>query len=245
MDTVWNFFKKNYEMANWLVAFGTILLAIIAVFKDAILSWYKRPKLKITIDLNPPDCHKTNMKAKEERKIEGKLWIWEAVAECFYFRFKIWNKGSLKAENVEVMITELKKKQATGKFVKVARFIPMNLHWSNYSGNPYMLQISPNIFKHCDFGYILNPAKRSQLEMEDDPILQVNSSQTIFSFSFIGKPFTMGHLIEPGTYKVTVLIAAANAKPIEQSYEIILEGQWFDEPGEMFSLCSTANLITH
>jgi hypothetical protein len=63
----------------------------------------------------------------------------------------------------------------------------------------------------------------------------MKKDDTVFSFDFLSKPYTMGHLIEPGIYRFTVLVAAANTGAREQTYELVLRGQWYDEPEKMFT----------
>jgi hypothetical protein len=57
------------EQSEWIAAltawssFGmmilTFFLAIIAIFQDKIRAWVMRPILKVSIQVSPPDCHKT------------------------------------------------------------------------------------------------------------------------------------------------------------------------------------------
>ena len=66
-----------------VLAAGTIVLAIIAIFQDKIRAWLMRPNLTIGIELAPPDCHKTIL---EKRDYTGKVLdsFW-----CYYFRLRI------------------------------------------------------------------------------------------------------------------------------------------------------------
>lgn len=43
-------------VADWLVALGTVVLALVAVFQDSIRSWVYHPKLQVSIKTEPPDC---------------------------------------------------------------------------------------------------------------------------------------------------------------------------------------------
>jgi hypothetical protein len=158
-------FIKESGLASWLVAIGTILLAVVAAFQGWIHRRIAHPWLELSIDLTERhDCHKTIMKVtREVITSEGNLSTEVPVSECFYFRFRVANSGSIKADNVEVMITSLEKENEDGSYSEVKTFFPLNLAWSNYGGM-YMQQISPGAFKHCDLGHILHPEKRGEFD---------------------------------------------------------------------------------
>ena len=109
-------------ITDWLVATGTIVLAlvaIIAIFQDKIRSWITRPKLDVTIDVKPPDCLKIPMVRLSP---EGESTV---VAGSYYFRFRVINRGNQKAESVEVFAAGLLKQQADDTFKEVDSFLPM------------------------------------------------------------------------------------------------------------------------
>ena len=71
----------NYgSLADWFVAFGTILLGLIAIFQDRMRAYLRSPKLDCEIELNPPDCHRTIA----QMRVGYSFYT-------YYYRFKIWN----------------------------------------------------------------------------------------------------------------------------------------------------------
>jgi hypothetical protein len=43
-------------VADWVVAVGTLVLAVVAVFQDSIRAWFYRPRFDVTVKTAPPDC---------------------------------------------------------------------------------------------------------------------------------------------------------------------------------------------
>jgi hypothetical protein len=43
-------------MAEWFTAFGTLALAVVAIFQDTIRGWFFHPTLDAAIQTKPPDC---------------------------------------------------------------------------------------------------------------------------------------------------------------------------------------------
>ncbi len=115
-------------MADWLIAIGTILLAIIAALQDRIRSIFWRPKLKCEINVCPPDCHRTISKGPS-------LQFYS-----FYYSFEIWNTGNISAKNVEVLITDIQKKEGN-EYNRIRSFMPDNLKWSTlaYVSNGHLI----------------------------------------------------------------------------------------------------------
>lgn len=44
------------SVADWVVAIGTLIVAIVAVFQESIRGLFHYPKLWITADTKPPHC---------------------------------------------------------------------------------------------------------------------------------------------------------------------------------------------
>lgn len=225
------------NIADWAVAAATFLLAIVAVFQDKIRAYIKSPKLDCAIELKPPDCHKTTS------RITGS----EISFSSFYYLFKIWNKGSTSAKNVEVIISDVYKKEG-GDYKPLEEFIPDNLLWSTMTktvgttpeGRPitmpkvYCSFISPDTFKHCNLGHIHDPKYRRNVG-EANPTLPVSSEETVFCFDVSFRSNKLYHLIAPGTYKFKITIGCENAKTISKKYIMEMSGKWFEDEGRMLN----------
>ena len=51
----------------------------------------------------------------------------------------------------------------------------------------------------------------------------------------MAKSFALGHLVPKGTYKMAVVAAADNARSVENSYTIKIDGLWSDDEEKMLS----------
>lgn len=224
---------------DWLSAIGTLLAVLaalfIAIFQDWLRTIFSRPRLEVSISLNPPYCHKvvkyfTYPPMSPDNPLYGKQY----QADCYYFRLRIKNNGDVRAEHVEVYAAKLTKQVADGSFQLVESFTPMNLVWSNIR-KAYLPAISPKMEKLCDLGHIIDPEKRKMDFEDNNPNLNVSPSETTFSFDVELISSTLGHVIEPGRYRLKLITGAANSKPIEKTLEINLTGKWYDDERKMLA----------
>lgn len=228
--------------AEWVLAISTVGLAvatllvfIVAVFQDRIRLWFTHPELEVSIRTAPPDCHKVPMFGftRGGASISNGTVKQVFVANAYYLRLRIKNRGNDKAEFVEVLLDTLSRQQADGAFGPVESFLPLNLYWSNIR-EAYMPVIYPDTFKLCDLGHIIDPPNREVAgEGEHRNWEGFSDDQTILSLETSIRSTTMSHLIPPGIYKMRIIIAAANAKPIRKTLEINLAGKWYEDEREM------------
>lgn len=79
-----------------------LALGIVGIFQDWIRSKLWKPKLRVSVKVVPPDCHKTSFYRTDiDRK----------VSDTYYFRFRVENLGNDFAEDVEGMVVEVYKKE--------------------------------------------------------------------------------------------------------------------------------------
>jgi len=212
--------NKITGIANIIIAAGTIILAFVAIFGRTFSRWYRRPKLKIIVDSNPPQCRKTYLSDNSGNKI----------ADCYYFRLWVDNYGNTSAKNVEVFASELKREKADGTLENVKSFTPMNLKWSNL-GTLYFPAIHPKAGKYCDCFHVVDPTVRDSPEigMENDNRKDIPQDKSILSFDTLVSANTKGHLQPPGKYQLGVIVAAENATAVYKSIEIHLTGDWYSD----------------
>ncbi len=147
--------------AQWAAAAATTVAVLVALFKDEFWRRVRRPVLTLRILSESPDCIITPMR----RIADG-----EVVGRALWLRLWIENTGGLRAEKVQVYLSEVCRRQANLTYAPIDGFTPMNLRWSNTDfGRPeiYADGISPKMGKHCDLGRILGPiegaANQSQI----------------------------------------------------------------------------------
>lgn len=220
---------------DWLIGFGTISLAIVAAFQDRIRARLMRPEFKASITVEPPDSHKTILRIiNKYEPATGAPPSFRVVheAECYYFKLRVENSGNQRAEKVEVFAAGLSSRDADDVFRPVHDFMPLNLRWSNVH-TTYLDAISPEMWKFCDLGHIINPDKREPFEAENNPELGLPPEKTFLSLDLEVKPNNLLHLIAPGVYRIDLMIGAANSKPIRKTFEINHTGDWFDDETKM------------
>src|SRR5689334_334449 len=101
--TIWG------NVAQWAGALATILAVIVALFKDEIIRHFRHPDLRMSINLRPPDCHKT--KIGFPRQSGTVLWV---ETDRYYLRLCIENYGAIRAEKVQVFASKLWKRNTNG-----------------------------------------------------------------------------------------------------------------------------------
>src|SRR5207247_4598243 len=121
-------------LAQWAGVIATLLAVLVALFKDEVLRWRRRPRLTVSITLAPPDCHKTQMNYQIQRTA-----LTFVSAECYYLRLWVENLGKTRAEQVQMFAAKLSRRSADASFKEIDGFPPMNLRWAHgqqASGGP-------------------------------------------------------------------------------------------------------------
>jgi hypothetical protein len=208
------------------LAGATQLAVLVAVFQDLIRSWVVHPTLCVTISGQPPDCHKTGILTQLP---DGNLQF----GECYYIRLRIKNEGKKRAELAEVLVTELQKQDASGKFCPITAFAPMRLMWS-YARTPELPGISPDTLRHCDVAHIIQPGVRKKFRGEDPFAPEfAKDNEAILSLDLEARSLTGNYLHPPGTYRLVLVVSAANAASVRKTLEIKLTGTWYTHEQKM------------
>jgi len=212
------------DTATWVTAGATILLACVAVFVAVWGDWAQskiwKPKLIVRIIMGQPDCLKTNFYRGNQ-----------VIGDVYFLRLWIENKGNVKAGNAEVYAKELRRKRPDGGWEIFPAFPGMNLRWAD-SHETYF-PVSPGMGKHCDLGHISNPSIRREVG-DERPSLELSSDQTSLSFDLRFPPPSRAHIIGPDLYRLDILVAAENHRPIPKTIELDLTGKWYNTEDEMF-----------
>ena len=97
-------------ITKWLAAIGTIgasvLALIIAIFHERLRTLWWHPNLVIRYENHSPDVNLIPVKNESTG----------AMADCYYFRLRIYNEGNTSAEMVEVFVEEIHRRRADGAF---------------------------------------------------------------------------------------------------------------------------------
>ncbi len=236
------FNKELVNLTRWLVI-ATFTAALVALFASMFGEWLKslifKPKLELLYEHNWPDAIKIPINWKrvnpptEENSIQG-------TDMCYFFRFRVKNKGNRPANNIEVFVNKIEKQNADKSFKSYKAFIPLNLGWSNTEAQIYMPSIYAKLEKHCDLGSILHPQQNEIFELIQyaegvSPKAQILSN-IIFTISFVIKPNTTeSYRLTPGTYRIEIIAVASNSKQCKKTFELTFYDKWFNDPPEMLS----------
>lgn len=213
------------SVSDWIVAAGTLLLAVVAALQDRVRALFFKPKLSASIKTDPPDCHmvpltKTNTSSTP-------------IGDGLILRLWITNSGNAPARDAEVYARHLERERQDKGWERVRAFPPMNLAWSymHPRSAPYPV-IAPGMGKHCHLATIADPRIRGEIR-DVNPALGLGPDQTSLAFGLIVRPNHVGHIVGPGHYRLTIVVAAGNAKPKEQCVDINLSGQWYGDEDRM------------
>ena len=132
-------------LAQWVGAFGTISAVIVALSKEEMLRWFRRPKLVAVLKAEYPYCIKTPARHGSPPN------VWRGSR--YWIRILVKNVGRARADKVEVFLSRFAHEQTNEP---VRRFVPMNLRWSSI-GKIYADGISPEMSRFCDVAAVSDP----------------------------------------------------------------------------------------
>jgi hypothetical protein len=148
-------------------------------------------------------------------------------------RISVTNEGDRPARNVEVWAQELKVELQPGVFVRDPVFMAMNLIRTHVGGTVTPV-VHPGIPKPYDVGKVVN----------EDLSRQAGRKRLLFELSTeVGPELVQpaglkGGLYPswkpPGTYRLTLAIAADGIDVVQRVVEIRWTGQWDDDPDVFF-----------
>lgn len=221
-------------LAQWFAAVGTIGAVLVALFKDLILAWRRRPKLEVTCTKEVPWTVRTPIIVYTGQGVI--LWS----GECYFVRIKVKNIGKTRAEKVQVSASKLEKQGLDGKFTEIPTILPLNMKWSNSPPNtPVVILdgLSSEMTAFCDIVSLCDPANPHQRKPAATP-----PNITVGQLQLEVDPPGDLHLLSPGTYKLTLRLAAANVTPIDKELEFSHKGTWLANDAEMRRDCLAVSL---
>jgi hypothetical protein len=219
---------------DWLTASATIGLAFVAfftIFRDEIRHYIRHPRFSINFTPGPPDCQRVrqDMYATTPQGVTVKV----DSAETHYIRARV-HVGEVGAENVEVFVVEVRRKDADGAFRRMPIGTPWNLIWAHI-GSHVLAQLPVGAERHIDIGHVIDPVKRVSFPGEDKP--GSDPSKTLFSLAFFVKSNSLEHLLDPGKeYQVDFRVFASNAPPSSVfTFHLNHIGTWYLDESKMYT----------
>jgi hypothetical protein len=199
----------NLLTPDWLTAVGTVGATVVALFLAA-QSWLRalflRPRLQIEVSASPPFLDTTKTDSGDR---------------VHYYRLSVENKSGTIAEGVHIFVDAIDKCE-NGSYAPAPRFRPMFLRWTHI-GNITMPALWKDMPRFCDLLHITNP---TQKQNHGETLPDVPTHLGVLALDLEVKPNSMGHLLEPGAYRLKLKIAAANYRPREVAIAIEYDGMW-------------------
>jgi hypothetical protein len=196
-----------------------VVTGLIALTKDGIAGVINSPKLKIRFfPYDKRDCHTTAFRNTQTGAI---------VAKTHYFRVRIENIGWRTAEEVEVTLEEVNRFN-DGKWILDTDFMPLRLLWSHWREKRYEIAIPAAAYRHCDLGFVLDPASISP------PLPPVEADQVVFWFDVFLRPNTGRTSLLPGRYQILLSAFGKNARRASLKIKLEWKGLWRDDIDELY-----------
>jgi hypothetical protein len=212
-------------LASWIGAIATSAAVVVALFKDEWLRYIRRPRLRVRMKSEPPDCILIPQAIVSDNH-GNPLW----VGKMYWLRLWVENVGTGRAEQTQVFVARLFKKDANGGFSPITAFQPMNLRWANSIDldRPEIFApgISHGFGKHCDVCSISDPANPTDH--------QGYQGQCVGALQLEVVPGGDVHRLPPGNYVLRLRVGSANAAPVTAYVQINIKGPWYPDPEVMF-----------
>lgn len=214
------------SVETWVSIASSFLLAVVAIWGEAIRKRLMPPRLKLEVKTSLPDCVPIPASFQPN-----------STSKCISFtdhflRVRVTNRGS-EAKHVEVYAHALKRQAGQGQYRVVEDFLPMNLQWA-HTGQTILPAIPEGVTRFLDIAHIIEPSARVQIPYEDKKWNGVDPNCAIISFIVPHKVNSRSYLQPPGSYRLHVLITAENAKTTARCVEIRITGKWFADADPMY-----------
>ncbi|HEY1801460.1 MAG TPA: hypothetical protein VGG46_11050 [Terriglobales bacterium] len=203
---------------DWLTAIGTIGATVVALALAAqswIRSFFTHPELQIEVSQFPPYSDRTT---------------WINGAAVHYYRLSVENKSGTIAQDVHVFVDSVDKLDEDGRAVPAPRFRPMFLKWAHLSAIT-MPALWKDIPRFCDLLHITDPDRKHDC---GETLSSVPRGRGVMCLDLEAKANSLGHLLEPGVYRITLRVAATNCSPckvvIQVNYPV---GVWHRDEDQM------------
>ena len=208
-------FKDVQNKEVWLLAYAAFLASMTTLFGKRIVDRMFAPKLKVDYVHGETYVDTPILRAV----VEGR----PVAADCYYFSLRVSNAGHSSADSVEVFATNLHK--CVNQNWTLVRRYAMDLRWA-WLGVGWLPTLAPKMDRFCNIGHIVDPAERANFAADNEDLAGVGQQTAILSLDLEARPSHGVHLLEPGKYRLTIQLVAANHKPITSKLEIEVTGRW-------------------
>ena len=205
----------------------SLFLGACALFVPYLAEIIKRiafaPKLVVSFNLNPPDCHKTYWRSQQNTTLNEPV---------YFFRLKLSNEGKSQARYCEAILEQLWSYNAANQPIKYPNFSPVNLRFDKPENR--FIFLNPRRSVYWNIGHLSSPEyQKNEVFIGADLYTGMNKSPK-FLFELLDNPFSQPNSLVPGKYKVKIVFYSENAPAIEMFLEIVWSGKWMENESEIF-----------
>jgi hypothetical protein len=210
---------KLSDSPSWAI-YLALSAAVLGLFREVIVRFIWFPELELIFQNTSPYCD-------DPLSIGGAPGNIPFHVETIYFRPLVINKGTARAEKVEVMLLDVYVPQPNNAQPVFDRQYSMNLGWAN-SGEAVRQGakltvwegLNPGMRRFIDLGKIYEPAARIEHLGFGENLPNVNGP--IFSVEVEVPGNHRSYLLPPGDWELTLLLSAANHRTLRYRVTIHL-----------------------
>jgi len=188
------------------VAIGTVGAVAYALFRDFFVTPQRRPKLDLRFDQTGND-----------QVVVGTAGGFEAA----YVRLRVANgEGKDTADDVVVMVTEVRRLEDSEKAMAEAQPIGLPLTWSGSTPPLTVASVHPGSERHIDLLHVDWPAR------DEIDIARKWSETAPAQLDCHPTPAGNQNILDSGTYEISVEVRARNADAARYAIEVYWDGKW-------------------
>ena len=201
-------------LVNVTLAILTFLVVIAAFLQEKIRRMFSGAVLDMKINLVPPDTHQIDITSPDGSNRRKSIYI----------RVKVEHIKGAAGENVEIIPISFCKVDELNIPRPVTYFLPISLVWSHFQPRTNIIRVPVGLFRHCDFGHII------ELRPQNGPILILDTMVQPNPVSGGDIP----NIFMPGKYQFELLLSGDNVRFLKKKWEIELLG-WSDNESIMLT----------
>jgi len=205
----------------FVISYAAFLASLMALFKELIADWIWGPVLEVSYHQDHDYC---------ERAVRPSP---QGLTTAYYFRVLVRNVGHRRAEDVEVMATNLYEVDHGGTRKLVHRYL-VNLMWT-HKNITVLDGISPQMERFCDIGFYASGASFGTTIASHGECDLSKGPPAFFSLSVESIPNNLSHMLCRGSFELELQISASNCRPIKKKLLIRTSGVWAERPIESMS----------
>jgi hypothetical protein len=192
--------------ATVFVAIGTVGAVAYALFRDLVVMPRRRPRLDLRFE------HTGN-----DQVVVGTAGGFDAA----FVRLRVANgQGKDTADDVLVMVTEVRRLEDSEEAIAEAQPIELPLAWSGSNPPRSVASVHPGSERHIDLLHVDWPAR-------DEVDIARKWSETVPArLDLTPKPAGGQEILDSGKYEISVEVRARNADAIRYAIPVFWDGKW-------------------